>query len=84
VFLPPKSHWFHCVLIAIAVLIAAARPFMPTHAVSMPGSYEAMAHLFVGGVVGAWIATRQRWLLAIGVCLSIVEVVCALFGTMSK
>ena len=39
------------------------RPFLPTHPVSLAGSYEAAAHLVVGGILGAWIVSRARWLL---------------------
>ena len=64
-------------VIVVVVLIAIARPFMPTHAVSWQGSYEALAHIIVGGVFGAWLATRERWLLATGLAVSAVEVICA-------
>jgi hypothetical protein len=80
----PKRRWFQWILIGIALLIAAPRPFLPAHSASLPGSYEAVAHLFVGGIVGAWIVTRQRWLLVIAACLSAVEVACALLGVMPK
>ena len=51
-----------------------------THPVSMQGSYEALAHLFVGGVIGAWLVTRARWLLAIAIGLTAVEVGSAVIG----
>ena len=44
---------------------------------TVQGSYEALAHLFVGGVVGAWLVTRARWLLVIGIGLTVVEVASA-------
>ena len=78
----PDRPWLRWILIATAVLIAIARPFMPTHPASLPGSYEAAAHLFVGGVIGAWIATRQRWLLVIAIGVSVVEVVCRRAGSL--
>jgi hypothetical protein len=66
-------------LIIIAVVLTAiARPFMPMHAVSWQGSYEATAHIFVGGLLGAWLANRERWLLISAVGVSAVEVVSAI------
>ena len=64
-------------IIAIAVVLGVIRPFLSPHPVSLQGSYEALAHLFVGGVVGAWLVTRARWLLVIGIGLTIVEVASA-------
>lgn len=75
-----NCRWLRGVVIAIAVVIAIVRPFMPMHPVSPQGSYEAIAHLFVGGILGAWLATRERWLLAIAIGLSVVEVLSALIG----
>jgi hypothetical protein len=48
------------------------------HAVSWQGSYEATAHIFVGGLLGAWLAIRERWLLVSAVGVSAVEVICAI------
>ena len=64
-------------VISAAVVIAALRPFTPLHAASLPGSYEAMAHIFVGGLIGAWLVNRQRWLLFTALAISAVEVICA-------
>jgi len=64
-------------IIAIAVVLGVIRPFLSPHPVSMQGSYEAIAHLFVGGVIGAWLVTRARWLLVIGIGLTVVEVASA-------
>jgi len=64
-------------IIAIAIALGVIRPFLSPHPVSLQGSYEAVAHLFVGGVVGAWLVTRARWLLVIGISLTVVEVASA-------
>ena len=64
-------------IIAIAIVLGMIRPFLSPHPVSLQGSYEALAHLFVGGVVGAWLVTRARWLLVIGIGLTVVEVASA-------
>ena len=67
--------------IAIAVVLGVIRPFLSPHPVSLQGSYEALAHLFVGGVVGAWLVTRARWLLVIGIGLTLVEVASAVVSS---
>ena len=64
-------------IIAFAIVLGVIRPFLSPHPVGLPGSYEALAHLFVGGVVGAWLVTRARWLLVIGIGLTVVEVASA-------
>jgi hypothetical protein len=68
------------VVLTIAIVLAVIRPFLSPHPVSMPGSYEAMAHLFVGGVIGAWLVTRAPWLLGTAIALTVVEVGSAVFG----
>ena len=40
-------------VIAVALVLGIIRPFLSPHPVSMQGSYEAIAHLFVGGIIGA-------------------------------
>jgi ABC-type Mn2+/Zn2+ transport system permease subunit len=65
-------------VIAIAVVLAVIRPFLAPHPVSMQGSYEALAHVFVGGVFGAWIANRERWLLWTGLGITAVEILSAI------
>ena len=72
------------VVIAAAVVLGIIRPFLSPHPVSMQGSYEAIAHMFVGGVIGAWLVTRAPWLLATAIVLAIVEVGSALFGVLVK
>jgi hypothetical protein len=67
-------------VIAVAVLLGIIRPFLAPHPVSMQGSYEALAHLFVGGVIGACLVTRARWLLAVAIGLTAVEVGSAVIG----
>jgi hypothetical protein len=72
------------VVIAIAVVLAVIRPFLSPHPVSAQGSYEAMAHLFVGGVIGAWMVTKARWLIAVAIALTAVEVGSAIFGALMQ
>ncbi len=60
-------------LIVLSFVLAAARFFVPGHPLSLAGTYEAFAHLFVGGLIGAWLATRDyRYLLFLG-ALTLVE-----------
>lgn len=68
-------------VIAIAIVLAVLRPFLAPHPMSLQGSYEAIAHLFVGGVIGAWLVTRARWLLAIAIGLTVVELGSAVIGS---
>lgn len=60
-------------LIIIALLFGIARFFIPTHPVSAFGSYEAFAHLFLGGLIGAWLVTRKWSYLFIILALTAVE-----------
>lgn len=58
------------VVVGVALLFAVARFFVPHGpAPSLPGTYQAFAHLFVGGLFGGWLARRDRnwlWWLAAG------------------
>ncbi len=69
-------------IIGIAVVLGVIRPFLSPHPVSLQGSYEALAHLFVGGVIGAWLVTRARWLIVIGIGLTVVEVASAVASSL--
>ena len=68
-------------IIAIAIVLGVIRPCLSPHPVSLQGSYEAVGHLFVGGVVGACLVTRARWLLVVGIGLTIVEVASAVVSS---
>lgn len=71
-------------VIAGAILLGIIRPFLAPHPVSLLGSYEAIAHVFVGGIIGAWLVNRARWLLVTGIAITAVEVGSAVFGVMIK
>jgi cyanate permease len=68
----------HGLIALTALVVGIARPFLTSHPLSADGSYEAFAHLFVGGLIGAWLMTRERLYLLLVVGLSIVELASAL------
>jgi hypothetical protein len=49
------------IIVVLVVILSVMRFFMPTHSLSLPGSYEAVSHLFVGGLIGAWLVTKDKW-----------------------
>lgn len=63
------------VLLIIVTLAIAIGRFYITPRLDLPtttGTYEAIAHLFVGGLFGAWLMDRCQWVwlcLALGVSL---------------
>ena len=63
------------VLLAVAVLLTALRATVPGHGPSWAGTYEALAHLFVGGLLGAWFVQRRGWYLAVVGAMSMIELV---------
>lgn len=62
-------------LVIAALVIALIRFMIPTHPLTLVGSYEAVAHLFVGGLIGAWLVSRRHLFLVVFVLLSVVELV---------
>ena len=65
-------------IVLTAVAVGITRPFLTSHPLSAEGSYEAFAHLFIGGLIGAWLVKRERLYLGLVVGLSIVELASAL------
>lgn len=63
----------HTLLALLVAAFAVSRFFMPSHAVTWPLAYEAFAHILVGALFGALLATKKEeyfwWL----VVLTIVE-----------
>ena len=57
--------------ILISMLLAAIRAVGVKHE-----AFQAVAHLWVGGLLGAWIATRSWFYLRLALTLSAIEVVC--------
>jgi hypothetical protein len=70
-----RGPWWLAVLALLTLAFATARLLVPHRALSPAGTYQALAHLFVGGLVGAWLADRRAnvELLYMAVVLSAVE-----------
>jgi hypothetical protein len=66
------------VAVFLAVVIAVARPFVPRRPVSPAGSYQALAHILVGTLIGLGIATMLPVYWVTLIALSAVEVACFL------
>jgi hypothetical protein len=60
---------------ALCAGLAIGRFFVPTHGLSPAGSYEAVAHLVVGGLAGAWLVSKRWDYLGLLVGLTAVELV---------
>lgn len=68
------NRWVVAAVVIVSIAFAVGRFFIPTHGLSPAGSYEAFAHLFVGGMIGAWLMDRkQRLLLWLAIAISVVE-----------
>ena len=64
-------------LFAIVLAFAVARFLVPAVPIDLAvtGVFKDFAHLFVGGLFGAWLATWERKYLLLAVGLTVVEVV---------
>lgn len=71
-------------IILVMVLLCLIRPFIPLQKASLVGTYEAFAHIFVGGIIGAYLAGGGLWLLYLAIGGSIVEVVCVSIGVIKS
>jgi len=67
-------------LLLLAILLCIVRFFVDTHPVSFSGSYQAVAHLFVGGLLGAWLQSQAPELYWLAGVISLVEVFAAANG----
>lgn len=74
---PAMSRYMTYALRAFCMVMVVLRFTIPPsgHPLSLAGSYEALAHLLVGGLVGAWLATKDKSYLWLAVGLSFVEIV---------
>jgi hypothetical protein len=60
-----------CCLFAMLRMHITPRLNLPT----LEGSFEAFSHLFVGGLFGAWLISRDRQLLWSGIGISLFELI---------
>jgi hypothetical protein len=69
-------------VIAVALAFALGRFALtfPHHPFSVAGTYEALAHLFVGGLFGAALAARKWWPLWVALGLTGVEALAFVTG----
>jgi hypothetical protein len=70
------------ILLVAALVFSVLRFFMPTHSLSFPGTYEAFAHLFLGGLIGAWAVSKEKFYMFLVVALSLVELAAFFHGRM--
>jgi hypothetical protein len=67
-------------IIALAILIGAMRPFIPQrHGFTTEMTYEAIAHIVVGMLIAGWILAAQKrpyWIVL--VLITGIEVICAM------
>lgn len=63
--------------IVILIVVASIIAILRTIGVVSP-FYQAIAHLFVGGLFGAWVVNRNRVLIQIVIALTIIEIICFL------
>lgn len=72
---------FYRALIFLTFVLALCRftvPTRPASEFSWALSYEACAHVFVGGLLGAWLVSKQKGYLAMATSLLVIEVTCFL------
>ena len=63
------------IILFIAIIFAVLRFFIPSHPLSPSGSYEAFAHLFLGGLIGAFCVSKYKPYLWTILGLSAIEII---------
>lgn len=68
----------------VALVICLIRLFISPHELSLVGSYTAVAHLFVGGIIGAAIVSKElrKPLVWLAVLMSVWEVAVSVISRM--
>lgn len=59
-------------IIIIALVLGSLRIYGVKHE-----AFQAVAHLYVGGLFGAWLVTKEKFYLWIFIILTVLETVCA-------
>lgn len=67
--------WSGWIVLALCLMFAILRFTLPVHGLNFAATFKDLAHLFVGGVFGAAIATRRKDLWAMAGALTAAEVV---------
>ena len=62
----------------VSICFGFARIFVTPGEITPAGSFQAFAHIFVGGIFGAAIALRSYYYFILGIGLSILELTCFL------
>jgi hypothetical protein len=60
-------------LMIFALVLAVIRLFIPKHEVTLVLSYEAVAHIFIGILIGAFATTKDKFYLFVLLALTAVE-----------
>lgn len=69
-----EKNWkSNLIVLLLCIAVGVGRFFVPTHDLSLPGTYEAFAHLLVGGLIGAWLVTRNGFYGSLVLFLSAIE-----------
>ena len=61
-------------VIVLVLFFAIERLRFPNHGLSLFGTYEAFAHIFVGFLIGVWCITKDNFYLYTMIFLTAVEV----------
>ncbi len=48
------------ILIPVTLFLFTERFFVPHHKLDLPGAYQAVAHLWVGGLIGAFAVSKKK------------------------
>ena len=59
----PEIKWSHVATFVVCIVIAMLRLFVPSHHLSLPGTYEALAHIFVGWCLAGWWMQKDKFYL---------------------
>lgn len=61
--------------IFLAFTIAIVRIIMPAHGIQSQDIFKDIAHLYVGGLFGAWFATKKKCYRDVALALTALEVI---------
>lgn len=71
----------YIIMVSVAICFGIFRFILPVpKPPSWSGTYEAFAHLFVGGLLGAWLLTYKRFFLWLVLLLTALELFAFIYG----